>query len=59
MLPTSFLSSSDQRQKRSFTREVMPFLNNIIFQYTISLFFQTEALLIRDNGDSYLYYFRH
>ena len=32
MLPTPFLLLSDQRQKRSLTQDVAPFLNNIIFQ---------------------------
>ena len=65
MLPTPFLLSSDQRKKRSLTQDVIPFLNNIIFQYTNPLSFETEAQslhttpLIREHCDTYLYYFQH
>ena len=65
MLPTPFLLSSDQRQKRSLTQDVIPFLNNIIFHYTNPLSFETEAHtthtipLIREHFDSYLYYFQY
>ena len=45
MLPTPFLLSSDQRPKRSLAQDVIPFLNNIIFQYT--------------NCDSYLNYLQN
>ena len=64
MLPTPFLLSTDQRQKRSPTQDVIPFLNNIIFQYTNPLSFETEAHaihtvpLIQEHCDSYLYYFQ-
>ena len=34
MLPTPFVLSEDQRQKRSLTQDAIPFLHNIIFQYT-------------------------
>ena len=60
MLPTPFLFSSDQRQKRSLSRDVIPFLNNIIFQYTNPLSFETEThiihtiILAREPCDSYL-----
>ena len=40
MLPTPFLLASDQRQKRSLTQVV--YLNNIIFQYTSPLSFETK-----------------
>ena len=66
MLPTPFLLSTDQRQKRSLTKDVTPFLNNIIFQYTnlLSFHITTEdhifhtITLIREHCDSYLYYFQ-
>ena len=64
MLPSPFLLSTDQRQKRSLTQHVIPFLNNIIFQYTNPLSFETEPHIIhatplaREHCDSYLYYFR-
>ena len=38
-----FLLSSDQRQKRSLTQDVIPFLNNIKNQYTNHLSFEIEA----------------
>ena len=62
MLSTSFLLSSHQRRKRSLIQDGIPFLNNIMFQYTNPLSFETEAHiiqtihLIRDHCDSYLYY---
>ena len=62
MLPKPFSLSSYQRQKRSLTPDVMPFLNNIIFQYTNPLSFETKAHtvhtipLIREHCDSYIYY---
>ena len=65
MLITRFLLSSEQRQKRSLSQDVIPFLNNIIFQYTNSPSFETEAHtiptipLIREHCDSYLYYFQY
>ena len=60
MVPTPFLLSSDQRQKRSLTQDVIPFLNNIIFHYTNPFSFETKAHtihtipLIREQCDSYL-----
>ena len=42
MLPPPFFLSTDQRQKHSSTQDVIPFLNNIIFQYTNPLSFETE-----------------
>ena len=65
MLPTPFILSSEQRQKRSLTQDVIPYLNTIIFQYTNPLSFETEAHmihtipLIREHCDSYLYHFRY
>ena len=64
MLPTPFLLSTEQRQKRSHTQNVIPFLNNIIFQYTNPLPFETEPHIIhtiplaREPCDSHLYYIR-
>ena len=45
MLPTPFSLSTDQCQKRSLTQDVIPFLNNIIFQYTNPFSFETEPHL--------------
>ena len=65
MLPTPFLLSTDQRQKRSLTQDVIPFLNTIIFQYTNPLSFETEPHIIhtiplaREPCDSYSYYIRY
>ena len=65
MLLTPFLLSSDQRQKRSLTKDIIPFLYSIIFQYTNLLSFETEAHIvhtipsIREHCHSYLYYIRH
>ena len=65
MLPTPFLLSSEKRQKRSLTQVVIPFPNNIIFQYNNPLSFETEAhtihtiSLIREHCNPYLYYFRY
>ena len=42
MLPPPFVLSRDQRQKRSLPQDVIPFLNNITFQYTNPLSFETE-----------------
>ena len=48
-----------------FTFTVTPFLNNIIFQYTNPLPFETEPYilhtipLVREHSDSYLYYIRY
>ena len=42
MISTSFLLSS----KRSLTQDVIPFLNNIIFQYTNTLSFEAEPHII-------------
>ena len=63
MLPTPFLLSSDQRQKPSLPEDVIPFLNNLIFQYTNPLSFEAEPHSLhtipsaREHCDSYLYYF--
>ena len=65
LLPTPFLLSADQRQKLSLTQDAIPFLNNIIFQNTNPLSFETEAhiihtiLLIRKHCDSDLYFLRY
>ena len=65
MLPPPFLLSTDQRQKRSLTPDVIPFLNNIIFQNTNPLSFETEPHsiytipLVREHCDSYLNYVRY
>ena len=65
MLPTPYLLTSDKRQIRSLTQDVIPFLNNIIFQYTNPISFETKAHTIdtiplaRELCDSYLYNFRY
>ena len=42
MLPTPFLLSSQQRQIRSFTQDVIPYLHKIIFQITNPLPFEIK-----------------
>ena len=65
MHPTPFSLFTDQRQKRSLTQDVIPFLNNIIFHYTNPLSFETEPHhihtipLVREHFDSHLYYSRY
>ena len=65
MLPPPFVLSTEKRQNRSLIQDVTPFLNNIIFQYTNPLPFETEPLtlhtipLAREHCDSYLYYIRY
>ena len=65
MLPPPFVLSTEKRQNRSLTQVVTPFLNNIIFQYTNLLPFETEPHTIhaiplaREHCDSYLYYIRY
>ena len=63
MLPPPFSLSTNQRQKRSLTQGVIPFLNEILFQYTNPLSFETEphnihtTPSVREPCDSYLYHF--
>ena len=65
MLPTPFTLSTDKRQNRSLTQDGTPFLNNIFFQYTNPLPFETEPHsihtipLAREHCDPYLYYLRY
>ena len=65
MLPTPLTLTTEKRQNRSFIQDVTPFLNNIIFQYTNPLPFETETHtvhtipLAREHCDSYLYYIRY
>ena len=65
MLPPSFVLSTEKGQNRSLIQDVTPFLNNIIFQYTNPLSFETEPHTIhtiplaREHCDSYLYYIRY
>ena len=60
MLPSPFALSTETRQNRSFTQDVIPFLHNLIFQYTNRLSFETEPHTIhtipvaREHCDSYL-----
>ena len=65
MLPPPFALSTEKRQNRPLIQDVTPFLNNIIFQYTNQLPFETEPHtlhtipLAREHCDSYLYYIRY
>ena len=65
MLPTPFTLTTEKRQNRSLIQDVTPFLNNIIFQCTNPLPFETEPHtehiipLPREHCDSYLYYIRY
>ena len=65
MLPPPFVLSTDRRQNRCLIQDVTPFLNNIIFQYTNPLPFETERHtihfipLVREHCDSYLCYTRY
>ena len=65
MIPSPFVLSTETRQYRSFTQDVIPFLNNLIFQYTNPLPFETEPHTIhtipvaREHCDSYLCYIRY
>ena len=65
MLPTPFTLTTERRQNRSLIQDVTLFLNNIIFQYTNPLLFETEPHTIhtiplaREHCDSYLYYIRN
>ena len=65
MLPIPFTVSSQYRHVRSLTQDITPFFNNLIFQYTNPLTFETEPHsistipLLREHLDSYLYYFRY
>ena len=65
MLPTPFTLTTEKRQNRSLIQNVTPFLNNIIFQYSNPLPFETEPHtvhtipLARGHCDSYLYYIRY
>ena len=65
MLPPLFVLSTDKKQNRSLIQDVTPFLNNIIFQYTNLLPFETEPRTIntiplaREHCDSYLFYIRY
>ena len=65
MLPTPFTFNTEKRQNRSLIQDVTPFLNNIIFQYTNPLPFETEPHilhtipLVREHCDSFLYYIQY
>ena len=65
MLPPPFLLFPQHRSARAVTQGVVPFLNNLTFQYTNPLSFETEAHsihtipLLREHLGSYLYYFRY
>ena len=65
MLPPPFTLTTEKIQNRSLVQDVTPFLNNIIFQYTNPLPFETEPHtlhtipLAREHCDSYLYYIRY
>ena len=65
MLPPPFALTTEKRQNWSLIQDVTPFLNNIIFQYTNPLPFETEPHtlhtipLAREHCDSYLHYIRY
>ena len=65
MIPPPFALTTEKRQNRSLIHDVTLFLNNIIFQYTNPLPFETEPHtlhtipLAREHCDSYLYYIRY
>ena len=65
MLPIPFTLSRQQRSARSINQDVIPFLNNLIFQYTNPLSFENEPHSIhtipslREHFDAYFYYFRY
>ena len=65
MLPTPLqCSTAPTRNVRSITQDISPFLQNLIFQNTNPLPFETEPhsihtiRLLREHLDSYLYYIR-
>ena len=62
MLPPPFVLFTEKRQNRSFTQDVTPFLNNLIFQYTNPLPFEAELHTIHTIPlvrEHYLYYTRY
>ena len=66
MLPTAFqCRTPPTRNIRSITYDINPFLQNLIFQYTNPLPFETEPHSIhtiplhREHIDSYHYYIRY
>ena len=66
MLPTPFqCSTPPTRNVRSITHDLNTFLQNLIFQYTTPLPFETEPHsihtipLLREHPDSYLFYIRY
>ena len=65
MLPPQLLPSRDQRQNRSSTQDIKPFLQKLTFQYTNPFSFETERQNIhtipsvREHCDSYLSYIRY
>ena len=46
MISTPFTFTTEKRQNRSLIQDVTPFLNNIIFQYTNPLPFETEPHIL-------------
>ena len=65
MLLSPFLLSSEERRKRSLTKDLIPFLHNSSFQYANPLSFETDPHSIhtipskREHYESYLLYFRY
>ena len=65
MLPPPIALFTEKRENRSLIQDVTPFLNNIIFQYTNPLPFETEPHtlhtipLAREHCDSFFYYIRY
>ena len=65
MLPDPFTLNTEKRQNRSLIQDVTAFLNNIVFQYTNPLPFETEPHtvhtipLAREHCDIRLHYIRY
>ena len=66
MLPSPFqCSTAPTRNVQSITQDINPFLQNLIFQYTNPLLYETETHTIhtipplREHLNSYLYYIRY
>ena len=55
MLPTPFTLNTGKRQNRSLIQDVTPFLNNIIFQYTNPLPFETEPHTVHPQSNSHTF----
>ena len=65
LIPPPFIITDISRSKRSIKNYLIPFLENIIYNYTNPLECEQEPHtitsfpLVRDHLDSYLYYIYH